>query len=172
MRGVKLFFAIVMFIVSFACLIFAITAFVDDETGNGVGIFCLVITGITAWLGINSFKIRNIKVEQRKPPFDPYNVVPFSGQRIREMYYRKEDGVISDIAKLCIDKPDNGKEIIYITEAMISCNIEDMKILENEIFETTDEAKDDLKERDYRKIKNDEHLEELGLTEYIVWFYN
>lgn len=63
MRAVKVFFAVVMFIVSFACLIFAITAFADEETGNGVGIICLIVTGVTAWIGINVFKIAKIKYE-------------------------------------------------------------------------------------------------------------
>ena len=61
MRTIKTFFAIVMFIVSLVCLILAITTFADKDTGNGAGIFCLIVTGITAWLGINTIKIAKIK---------------------------------------------------------------------------------------------------------------
>lgn len=63
MRGIKLFFGIVMLLVALVCFILAISSFADPDTGVGVGIFCLAITGLTTWLGINTIKIHNIKHE-------------------------------------------------------------------------------------------------------------
>jgi hypothetical protein len=56
----------------------------------------------------------------------------------------KEDGRIGDIAKLCIDKPDNGCEVVYVVEAWVSRKVEDLKIQEKEDFDTVDEAKEIL----------------------------
>lgn len=102
MRGVKVFFAIVMFIVSFACLIFAITAFADVETGNGVGIFCLVITGLALWLGIITFKIRKVKHE---PNPDSENSLIIS--------YEDQKGVITE-RTIEIDKVYKKGKFLYV----------------------------------------------------------
>jgi hypothetical protein len=83
MRGIKVFFAIVMFLVSLVCLILGITFFSDPETGNGAGIFCLIITGITLWLGVTAFKTRNIKTEPKSNPFPDRKIVLTSTPTIK-----------------------------------------------------------------------------------------
>jgi membrane protein implicated in regulation of membrane protease activity len=96
---------------------------------------------------------------------------PFSGSRTREAYYMKEDGRVSDIAKLCIDKPDGGAEVVYVREAWLSNNVENMKVQEKQVFETVAEAKEHLKDMSYKPIKDNEHMEKLGLSEYAEWLY-
>ena len=65
MRVIKLFFAIVLLLVSLVCLIIGISTFTDPDAGNGMGIFCLVITGITLFIGINVLKVAKIKHEPK-----------------------------------------------------------------------------------------------------------
>ena len=123
-------------------------------------------------MGINTIKIRNVKVKQ--PPealLNDEDAAPFNGHRTREPYYLKDDGEITDIAKLCIDKPDGGQEVIYVVEAWLLRSKEDMKVQEKEFFESIDEAKECLKENSYKPIKTEAQIDELGLTEYIEWFY-
>ena len=70
MRIAKIVLAVVLFLVSFFCIIMSIAFFADKELGSGIGIFFIVIAGITLLIGINAIKTRNIKKTEPKPASD------------------------------------------------------------------------------------------------------
>jgi hypothetical protein len=131
------------------------------------GVVFLIIGALFIFLSIKLPKKSDVPKNQ---PDSKDEGIPFSWKRGREPFFHKEDGEIRDVAKLCIDKPDNGPEVIYILDAWLKSNGE-LDVQKREVFETTEDAKERFKYMCYKSIKNDVRMEVLGLSAYKEWFY-